>query len=194
MNNNELDRLLKQASQPEPPAGLTRNLPGRVTARLRHGSSSQSLEMPFRRHAWVWGLATACVILGAFVVGFWRGQQSAFDPGQLADARRYLHETQALFPNQVKAIIFDKNGPHLVLSEKPDVGASLPVFMTVSNAQTAESIITYSGQQINIHGEPYDVLLNGNNEVFLVGKTRVWSKNSRSGWGKTEITAHSMAL
>jgi hypothetical protein len=147
-----------------------------------------------RHPVWLWGLSTACVILGAFLVGFWRGQESALGPSQLSNAKRYLQESQSLFPNQVKAIIFDKNGPHLVLSEKPNVSNAVPVYLKVSTEQSAQTIITYNGQQILIHGEPIEVLLNGNNDVLLIGQNKVWTHTSRSGWGKTSIEAQPITL
>jgi hypothetical protein len=126
------------------------------------------------------GLAAACVVV-AFVFGFWRGRESAAPEDRLAHARKYLHEVEALFPNQVQAIVFDKEGTHLVLADRPDVPASPALYLKICAPSECRQFITFSGQQIKVNGEACDVLLSHGGEVLLVGRRMVWSSSDPLG-------------
>ena len=110
-----------------------------------------------------------------FFLGFWRGQRSLSDDPQLAAARKYFHEIEALFPNQVQAIVFDQRGTQLVLAQEPNVPASPPLYLKVCGPKGCQRFVTFSGQQIRVNGDVCDVLADGRGEVLLVGRQLLWS-------------------
>jgi hypothetical protein len=179
MNNKELDQLLKSAQVPQRDESYWNNFSKRVTARLHWSrpEPGQISQPALRRRvfaAWGFVLATACVVFG-FTVGFWRGKESGLSTQQLAEARKYYHEIEGLFPNQVKAIVFDQKGAHLVLSDSANVPSSPPLLVKICGPEGCKGFITFSGQNIQANGETYQVLATTDGQVMLVGKTSVWA-------------------
>ena len=190
MNDAELNEVLKRATVPEREADYWERFPGRVMAELER--RSQAAPTPAKTHAssaWAWtgalrmllsrpalaaAVAVICLGLG-FYLGFWRGQRSLSDDPQLAAARKCFNEIEALFPNQVQAIVFDQQGTHLVLAQEPNVPASPPLYLKVCGSKGCQRFVTFSGQQIRVNGDVCDVLADGRGEVLLVGRQLVWS-------------------
>ena len=173
--DKRLDELLKSARVPEHSEGYWEAFPRRITAHLTagtHTSMAQSLH-----HSWAWGFsfATACLLF-ALGVGLWLTARRPAGPNY---AKLY-REIEAMFPNQVRAIAVDKQGVHLDLSDKPVVPASSPLLVNVCHAQQCHAFITFSGQQIHVNGESWDVLANGEGGVFVVGKRSVWNSEEPS--------------
>jgi hypothetical protein len=79
-----------------------------------------------------------------------------------------------MFPNQVRAIVFTKDGAQLLLSEKADVPASSPVWLKVCDAKGCESVVTFSGQRVPVKGELCDVLVDSKQNVLVVGQKQYW--------------------
>jgi hypothetical protein len=176
MTNAELDKLLKSAPTPERDAEYWDDFPGRVTRQLnpvRSPGFSRLGPHPTRRWAWGLGLAAACAVAG-FLLGSWRTRVAA-EERQWAAMQTYFREISAMFPNQLQAIVIDERGPRLVLSEQPDVPTSEPLFVRICRAQGCQSFITFSGQQIQVNGERYEVLSDARGHVLLVGQKLVWS-------------------
>jgi len=190
MNDAELNEILKRAPVPEREADYWARFPGRVMAELErrrpaapapaktHASSAWAwtgvLRMLLSRSALAAAVVVICLGLG-FYLGFWRGQRSLSNDPQLAAARKYFHEIEALFPNQVQAIVFDQHGTHLVLAQEPNVPASPPLYLKVCGPKGCQRFVTFSGQQIRVSGDVCDVLADGRGEVLLVGRQLVWS-------------------
>ncbi|MGO8927662.1 MAG: hypothetical protein ACLQU3_12315 [Limisphaerales bacterium] len=190
MKDAELNEVLKRATVPEREADYWERFPGRVMAELErrgqvapapaktHASSALAwtgaLRMLLSRSALAAGVAVVCLGL-AFFLGFRRGQRSLSDDSQLAAARKYYHEIEALFPNQVQAIVFDQRGTRLVLAQEPNVPASPPLYLKVCGPKGCQRFVTFSGQQIRISGDVCDVLADGRGEVLIVGRQLVWS-------------------
>jgi hypothetical protein len=190
MNDAELNEVLKRATVPEREADYWERFPGRVMTELerrRHAAPAPAktlaspawswtgaLRMLLSRPALAAGVAVVCLGL-AFVLGLWRGQRSLSDDPQLAAARKYFHEIDALFPNQVQAIVFDQRGTHLVLAKEPNVPASPPLYLKVCGPKGCQRFVTFSGEQIRVNGDVCDVLADGRGEVLLVGRQLLWS-------------------
>lgn len=189
MKHPDLDQWLKSAPEPERNPRYWETFPRRVSERIEREKSAVSSPAPgketFRPLAhWPWkcrpaallwgmGFATACVLLG-FAVGVWKERNVS--SRQTARLEHYLREMQALFPNQVRAIIFEAQGPRLVISEKPDVSPALPVWVRLcERQQPCTTILTFSGQQIQINGETCEVLLGVDGNILLVGSHSFWS-------------------
>jgi hypothetical protein len=193
MNNKELDRILKSARVPERPAEYWEGFPREVTKKARDlGRAEQRGQEPEIKNAFgtwftglrwkpalVVGLAFTCIVLG-FVLGLWRGQSSGADP-QLAEVGKYFREIAALFPNQLEAIVFDEAGAHMVLADRPNVPVSPPVYVKICGPKGCQRFVTFSGQQIRVNGDVFEVLVDRQGDVLLVGGQWVWSSSEPAG-------------
>jgi hypothetical protein len=178
MTNDELDQLLKSAAVPLRDSASEETFPQRVTQSLRKTPApTESSPVTFKLNFLIWGtgLATACLAVG-FLIGFRNGVSRGKDP-ELADAQKYFRELQSLFPNQVRAIIFEKDAPRLLLSETPDVPASSPLFLKICSEKDCRSLVTFSGQRFQLDGEMFEILSDRQGHILLVGKNSVWSSN-----------------
>lgn len=177
MNNAELDKLLHSAPVPEREVEYWEQFPGSVTRRLaqaQHSGSRRPAPRTSPLLLWGIGLATACIMIG-FVVGWWKGHQSGLQAAPVAAMQKYYREIEALFPQQVRAIILDETGPHLLLADKANVPVSSPVLLTIQKRTGVQSVVTFSGQQIPVNGELCDVLTDADGHILLIGTKLVWS-------------------
>ena len=175
MNNSELNELLKVAQVPERSQEYWEQFPRRVITRTERGP--QAVAEPFGKGFRIPGFAyvaiSLCCFLGILALCLRRSHSETTEM-PLAEAQTYLHEIEALFPNQVRAIVFDQQGAHLLLAEKADVPTSQPVFLKVCGATGCERFLTFSGAQIPINGEPCEVLVNPGGNVILMGQKIFW--------------------
>jgi hypothetical protein len=181
MNNSDLDKLLKSARVPDRPLDFWENLPKRITAKVHwrsHGEKNLAIKARSRASfAWAFGVAIVCV---AAFLPFWlsRNNPRQHPDLQVAQAQKYFREIEQLFPNQVRAIIFDDKGPRLMLAEQPDLPDETPLYLKVCGPKGCQRFVTFSGQQIRVNGETCDVLLDAAGNVLLVGRQIVWSSDS----------------
>jgi len=173
VNDSELTSLLKKARVPEPPAELWDELPGRVARQLNRArtDSPHAVHRGFSR--WAWGMATALCVVMAFIAGHWHGQM-AEKKDALASAK-VVRETLAMFPNRVRAIVEDEHGLNLVLSENADVPASTPLYVRICDGKQCASVVTFSGQEIQVGGQKLTVLSDSANGIILMGNGFAWS-------------------
>lgn len=182
MNNTELERLLKSTAPPKRDEEYWREFPKRVTAKLHwHPQMAKTNSLPGRRYgllSLLAGAAGVCLVI-MLVAKFqsYRATQAAALEGdnQLAAARKCYQELEALFPNQLEAIVFDQQGPRFVLAPKPDVPGGSPLYLKICGPKGCERIVTFSGQQVAVNGEKCEVLANGEGQVMLVGNHKVWT-------------------
>jgi hypothetical protein len=177
MNNSELEKKLRGAAGPPLGTDYQETFPRKVLANLR---SDPPGRIP-AKHAWrprlAWAFATAACILIAFAAGHWHGRIAA-DHDVLADAK-LVQETLAMFPHRVRAILRDEHGMHLVLSDNEDVPASIPIYVRICDGQQCSSLVTFSGQEIQIAGQTLTVLSEANGGIILEGKEFLW-ENGKS--------------
>lgn len=174
MNDSELHHLLRQARVPERSQDYWQAFPQRVERRIR----AEARESRYRRPrtwslAWGVGLATACLVLG-FVLGLRKGQESAPPVSQSADYLKLFREVNGLFPNRLQAIVIEGSQVRLVLSDSADVPASPPLLVDICRHGRCQTFITFSGQQVRVNGDTYDVLYNAEGKVIVAGSDRVW--------------------
>lgn len=176
MNNRELDELLREVKVPEPPASYWQEFPGDVTriARTSSAHEKEKVRSGRLRPAWALGasVAAACVVV-AFIIGFKVGTGSS-RATSIVSMEKCLREVQAMFPNQVRAIIFEKDGAHLLLSDAPDVPGAMPVYLKVCDGNGCQRIVTFSGQRVPIKGKLCDVLVDSKENVLVVGQSEFW--------------------
>lgn len=188
MTNDELDRLLKSVRVPMRADEFWKEFPKRMTAKIHwQEQRTEQVRASSRRLLPKLGLsfAAACIVIG-FIFGLWRGHDSRLDAGQLAQARKYYNEIETLFPNQVQAIVFDRQGPHLILANRANVPNSPPFYVKVCGPKGCEGFVTFSGQQIKVNGENCEVLADDHGRIMLVGNNHVWSANQPSGSVRVE--------
>jgi len=207
VTNNELDQWLKAAKVPERENSFWENFSQNVIRRIGSESRIQTfsgenrlkteLQTSLRRPGlnfalWGIGLATVCL-----VIGFWFGFRNGHSRGneeQLAVARKYFQNIESLFPNQMRAIVFENGQARLLLSEKPDVPTSAPLFVKICSGKNCRSLVTFSGQRIQINGELFEVLSDRKGEILLVGNNSIWSSGDPQRLKNRSIQAQTLEL
>lgn len=195
MNDQELDNILKSARVPDRSQEDSENFAGRVQREVQRrekegrrsaglrpaGDGGVSPPIPLLSHALkpslIFGFALACLTL-VLAYSFWRPQRPFVPGDQLAAAGKYFREIHALFPNQLEVIAFDHDGAQLVLSERPDVPMSPPLYLKLCRGNQCCSFVTFSGQEIRLNGEAFQVLVDRQGAVMVVGQQWVWSSSA----------------
>jgi hypothetical protein len=173
MNDTELDKKLKAARGPALEPDYTEDFPRMVLAHLR--SVPRDAVRP--GHRWLprlaWGLATVMCVLIAFAAGHWHGRIEA---GQdVLASSKLVEETLAMFPNRVRAIVQDEHGLNLVLSDRDNIPASTPIYVRICDGQRCSSLVTFSGQEVQIAGQKITVLSDASGGIILEGNDFAWS-------------------
>jgi hypothetical protein len=190
MNNTDLEKVLREAGVPEPRPGFWDGLPGNVQREINRLERSPQREEPvgkqsifaalLRKAALPLAFAAACIVFG-FILGANSRSSQAPGAGELAEARACWREVTALFPNQLEAIVFDQQGSHVVLSERADQPIASPIYVKLCDGKQCKRFITFSGQQIKVNGESFDVLIDRQGEVLLVGDAKIWNSSRKTG-------------
>ena len=190
MNDSDLDRQLRAAQVPARDGDYWESFPRLVSAKLRSAPAARPVERAWLpRLAWGSGIAFACLAI-SFVIGHWHGQSQKNDAFALLQNEKVLREVWNLFPNRVRAVVQDERGLQLVLSDKPDVPASTPLWVKICDGKQCASLVTFSGQELNIAGQKITVLSDAQGGIILEGSQFVWSSSgSHLGRGNLNIEA-----
>lgn len=171
MDEFNLDELLKSASVPEHSEGYWQSFPRRVTDHLTKGTSAD-IVLPSRAPWFLGlGLAALCLVVGVICTRTWIKNR----PVRPENLVRLYREVTTVFPNRVRAIVIDDDGVSLDLSEKGDVPNSPPLRVQVCQSRQCRTYITFSGQQIRVGADRFDVFSDGLGHVLVVGRTLVWT-------------------
>lgn len=190
MTDDELDQILKSAATPQRPEEYWHEFPKRITAKLHWQNQVPAHPVPrpapkvMPLLAWGLSFATICILAGFIMRLQPQAEHRAALPAQdsqLAAARKCYQELEALFPNQLQSIVFDQQGPHLVLAAKADIPNSAPLYLKICGPQGCQGFVTFSGQQIRFNGENCEVLADATGQVMLVGSHQVWEGAKLSG-------------
>lgn len=122
------------------------------------------------------GFGLACVAV--LIYHFSRTEQPLLTQDQVALAAKVFREIQPLFPNQIREISFDGSGAHLVLADQPDVPTSQPFFVKFCEGNRCRNFITFSGQEIRLDGQTFQVLVDRQGAVMVMGERWVWSSST----------------
>jgi hypothetical protein len=194
----ELNQKLAAARTPELETDYADDFSRTVLARLRSDSARTISPAHYwlPRLAWGAGLAMFFLMVG-FALGHWRGKtETATAPAQdlLANAK-LINETLALFPNRVSAIIQTKQGMQLVLADQPDVPDSPPLFVKICDGKNCSSLVTFSGQEVEIAGQKITILADAHGGIILAGNQFVWSSAEPNRlYNGLKIEAENLAL
>ena len=91
-----------------------------------------------------------------------------------------------MFPNQVRAIVQDEHGLNLVLSENKNVPVSPPIYVRICDGKHCSSLVTFSGQEIQIAGQKMTVLSDSHGGIILMGNDFAWSSREPS-YAKSDL-------
>jgi hypothetical protein len=176
MKKPELESILKRAQLPKVPKESFELFPRRITARLqRNDLPVHAMRQRSLRIAWGFGLV-ACIVI-AFAIGRWtRGKEpgAILAPDSQAGLK-LIHETLTRFPNRVRAILDDERGLSLILSDNTDVPISTPIYIRIWDGKHYSSLVTFSGQEVQIAGQKVTVLSQGDGGIILEGSKLFWS-------------------
>ena len=192
MNNSQLTKLLKSVPAPERSPEFWEQLPGRISAKvywreMRRTGPDAALRHP-QRVAWGISLATVCLLVGfAFVQ--WRGTEKA---NEWLRNERLIREVLGMFPNQIQAIVQDESGLRLVLADEPNVPESTPLWVKICEVGHCRSIVTFSGQTLQIAGQRVEVLADARGDVMLVGDHFFWSAGNAAPKNQLRIDARQL--
>lgn len=186
MNNSELDDLLRRGRVPERSEQEWKEC-AEDTVRalnlrrekvdglaLRGQALAARAHLPGKRIAlWSAVFATACVLI-ALALNHWRADRT--EPNNdLAAAQKLFSELNALFPDQLEAVVFDGSTPRLVLAEQTSQHKGTPIFVRLCGAQGCQRVITFSGRRVSLNGESCEVLVDARGHVIVTGERFVWS-------------------
>jgi hypothetical protein len=203
MKDHQLDNLLKNLKVPNESAEFRENLAQDVFRELKRNPSRS--QAPVAGNSWAaigprlifagaWA-ATAILLLLVLV-----NKRTEFVPGitdqQLSEARSYYSELAALFPRQLRAVVIGRNAsPTLVLAETPDVPEGEPVLVQFTSPTSRSSFIVINGQDFSFEGKRYEVLLDHQGGVLVVGPDCAWSSRETSALhGPLQIAARSLDI
>ena len=133
------------------------------------------------------GTAAACLLV-ALGLGIWSNGRNRSGES-LAQIRKYYSEIESLFPNQLKAIVFDRQGAHLLLAEESNLPKSAALYVKICSRSDCRSFVTFSGQRIRFGSDTFDVLVDRQGDVLLAGEKMVWSADSSAGQTDYRIEA-----
>ena len=185
MTDAELEKLMKQAQAPSWEPGYWEEFPIKVVKRLKDKSAArdhvekelinvQALWRDMLRMRLGITLGAAALVL-VFTLVVWRAREAPPSRAQSQAMLKYVSELETLFPNQLRALIIDQNGPRVELSEKGNLPRSTPIYLRICKGRDCEKVITFSGQEISIHGEKCEVLADVSGKILLMGERSVWS-------------------
>jgi hypothetical protein len=194
MNDSDLDKLLKHSKVPRQSERfwqeLTRTISSKIHFSGHRKPATSTTAPPWSMIAWGMSFAAICLIAGfAFPKKANLNLIHAYDPSQ---NQKLVDEVLGLFPNQVEAILQNQNGVQLVLSEKPNIPSSTPIWIKVCDGASCRSIVTFSGQTVEVDGQQVEVLSDSRQQIMLVGEHFFWSSEDGQSKDHLEINARAM--
>lgn len=194
MSNSELKALLAKSRVPDRNMQYWEEFPNAVSRRIQQGDKLPDEKPAHPQRALQWAFATVSAALCVWL-GFWFGRHGVphSRTNELAEARKFVAELTTMFPNQVRAMIIQNGKTELQIAERADVPQSAPVLLRVCDDSGCAKIITFSGQQVRVNGQPCDVLVDASGHVIIAGPRFVWSSaDTRSDVAGLRVTARSL--
>ena len=182
MNDAELNRILKSAELPPRPEEYWADFPESVTRQLNRPLPPERRAAPWLpRLAWAGGFAAALVLAGFLAGRHYGHTETANGNGQLLQSEKLIREVTAMFPNRVRAIVKDEGGLRLVLSDSEDVPTSTPLWVKICQGDRCTTLVTFSGQEVEVAGQKMTVLADAADGVILVGDRFAWASDGLKG-------------
>jgi len=178
MNEDDLDRMLREAVVPEQPKSYWDKFPGEVVLRLSSEGNGHR-----RRRFWPLAAAGFATAGAGLLLGFalWhRNGLRGPDAAELRDGR-VLQALETEFPGRLQAIIMDARGVRPQLSALSDVSESDPIWLEIREGKERRVVVTFSGQVIRCGGRDVVVLADHDGQVMLLGPGFLWSPQASAG-------------
>jgi hypothetical protein len=199
MNNHELDDLLRNSRPPDWPQQHWETFPAQVVQRMRESEQrAASAREPRRRvsaRLLVSGLAAAGIVVALWLAP--RNPREGLDPLLVSSAARLFSELTGLFPDTLRAVIIEGEQNRILLSEGDRARGTEPVLVRLCHNGECLTIVTFSGERIEVGPLRFEVLADGKDEVLLVGEDFIWSRQESAGlrgWPRVEATTLSGML
>ncbi len=199
-----LDSLLREVVEPGRSEAYWTEFSGAVGDRLRSLEAASVQPRPLHPPAhgfrvgmgrWIAGLGLG--LAAAFglvqVVGWIRwGTQQPTDPtfrtAELEDFRRVIRELGALFPGQVRGVVFEGGQIHLVLSEVPTPASGPLEAVRICRPDGCITVVGSAGQSIPVSRGVVDVFADPAGRLLVVGPDFAWRNGEPTPSGYTRIT------
>jgi hypothetical protein len=178
MKDSDLDKKLRAVRVPERSEEYWDAFPRTVLGRLSRDEERTERHPRSAGIPWLLrGLGTAFACMAVVItIGYWRNRALQAESFALLQNAKVLHEVRTLFPNRVRAIVNDDQGLRLVLSDQPDVPDSTAFVIKICEGSKCRTVVTFSGQDLQIAGETVEVLADAQGRVMLVGDRLFWSE------------------
>lgn len=204
MTDHQLDQLLKTVQVPTESPDFCEALPKDVLRGLQRSLSRprETVTLPnwfagasHPRLAFAGLWAAAAIML---LLALW-SHQPGTSPGitdqQLAEARKYYSELAGLFPSQLRGVVLGRNSTTLLLAEQPNVAQEEAVLVQVASPNSRTRVVVLNGQDFSFEGKRYEVLLDHQGGVLVVGPDCAWSsRETRPQPRALQIAARSLNL
>lgn len=194
MNDLELDKLLRSAKVPQQSEEQKAEFPDEVVCQLSRPQgrvAAPEVKRP-RFPLWATGFALACLAIG-FMVGRFPDKpiatpQAAAKP---PDYAKLFKEVAILFPDRLRGVIVRGGKMELVLADQPERTAANPLLVEICHNGLCRTVITFSGQKLDIDGRSIEVLTGANDRVIVLADNELWtSQNPGQVVGGLRINAH----
>ena len=189
MTDSELDKKLNAARTPEmapaDAADFSRQVFSEIRATPVRKTGNPPANLWRAQLALGFSFAFLFLVVG-FALGHWLGKPGKAAPEMAVTSApdllantKMINETLALFPNRVRAIVQDGHaGIQLILADQPDIPNSTPLFVKICDGKNCSSLVTFSGQELEIAGQTITVLASANGGIILEGRKFVWDNQS----------------
>ena len=187
MNNRELEELLKAAEPPARDARYWESFPSRVQSQPATQYPPKAIANPHRPALQLWKLGFAAT--GFAITLFLVLKFASTMGGQNEDLRllrNCYRESASLFSGQLKALRIESGAFYLDLSDKPDVPRSAPLYVRACKHSQCGAAVTFSGQQIELLGQKFEVLVDGRGGIMLLTPQGLINSDS-AGLDRVEI-------
>jgi len=183
MNDPELDKLLRSAKVPQQTEEQKAEFPADVVRQLSRPQgrvAAPEVKRP-RFSLWATGFALACLVIG-FMVGRFPDKPIA-SPQAAAKAPDYaklFKEVAVLFPDRLRGVVVRGGEMELVLADQPERTATNPLLVEICHNGLCRTVITFSGQKLDIDGRSIEVLTGANDRVIVLADNQLWTSQNPS--------------
>ncbi len=176
MNDDDLQRRLRQLQVPEASDSATARARHRALIAFQQGGSAQLEERALRGFVWRWYGAVALAFALAVLPFLFLKHSAA--PENLANDREMLEQVGKLFPNQVNAVVEENGKVDLSIAQSPVVGSDQPVLLVFKRGSKSIRVLSYSGHRVCLMlGKTescFEILATPAGGIILEGEDKVW--------------------
>jgi hypothetical protein len=181
MKDADLNKLLRSVPPPERSPEDQAEFPQEVVRHLSRPVYPQAAsEKPVPKFpVWALGFATACLMVG-FMLGRFPDKpavppQAAAQPPEYA---KLFKEVASLFPDRLRGVVVRNGEMELILADQPELPASNPLLVEICQAGRCRTVITFSGQKLEVDGHFIEVLAGADDRVIVLADNRVWTSQN----------------